>query len=217
MFTAILATQWKWSRFPLLLLALAAFALPLLSSQQLNPENGYWTPMTALEGLQSLGVFYPALAGAAGLILAVTAWAADHRGRHVYALSLPLPRWLYALLRMGAGATLLLVPTAALGLGAAIASLATTLPQGLHAYPTMLTLRFGLAALVAYGLFFAVSAGTSRTAAYMLGAIVAVVLLQVVVNLFDWKVQILEPVLYRLYIWPGPLEIFVGRWMLFDV
>ncbi len=217
MFTVILYTQWKWSRFPLLLLSLAAFTVPLLSWQQVGPTIGYWNPQGVLAGLRSLGVFYPLVAGGTGLILALTAWSADHRGRHVYVLALPVPRWHYALLRLVAGTVLVLVPTFALGLGSSIATAAVDLPLGLHAYPMSLTLRFGLAALVAFGLCFAIAAGTSRMAGYVLGAGGVLVLLQVVASLFGLKMRILESVLYQIYIWPGPLEIFVGQWMLFDV
>jgi hypothetical protein len=216
-FKAVLYTQWKWTRLPLLILALAAFALPLVSARQMAPDAEYWNTQGLLQSLDALGAFYPLLAATVGLILAAAAWAADHRGRHVYALSLPLPRWHYVLLRLGAAGLLLVVPAIAMWLGALIAATVTTLPPGLHAYPTTLALRFALAAFIALTLFFAVSAGTSRTAGYVLGAIGVLVVAQIAIGLFDLKLQILETILYQIYIWPGPLEIFVGRWSLFDV
>ena len=218
MFKQILYTQWKWTRLPLLFLALGAFALPFLSAQAVRPSfGGFWDTQRILESIQGLGVFYPALAGALGLMVAMATWAPDHRGRHVYALSLPTPRWHYAMLRFAAGALLLLVPVLALWVASLLASLGTTLPPGVRAYPTMLTIRFDLAALLAYAIFFAISAGTSRTAGYILGIIAAVVVVQIFASLLDVQLRILESALNQIYIWPGPLEIFTGRWMLFDV
>src|SRR5207247_2566146 len=66
-----------------------------------------------LQAVQSWGTLYPVLAAALGLLVAIATWAPDHRGRHVHALSLPLPRWRYVLLRFGAGAALLAAPVIA--------------------------------------------------------------------------------------------------------
>ncbi|HTR21394.1 MAG TPA: hypothetical protein VMH88_11130 [Gemmatimonadales bacterium] len=218
MFRQILFTQWKWARLPVLAFVLAGFALPLLSAQAFSESySRFWFAPLFLGQLQSLGAFYPLLAALIGLIMALTAWAADHRGRHVYALSLPIPRWHYTLLRFGAGAVLILLPTLALWLSALIATSLTKLPMGLHAYPTTLAVRFALATLIAFGALFAVSAGTSRAAGIVLGLLAAVVLAQLLFDLFEIKIQIIDAVLYRIYIWPGPLEIFTGHWMLFDV
>jgi len=218
MFRQILYTQWKWARLPILAFVLAGFALPLLSAQAFQPSGSlYFGAPVFLSALQGLGVFYPLLAAAIGLVLALTAWASDHRGRHVYALSLPLPRWHYTLLRFGAGAVLILLPTLALWLSALITTSVTKLPAGLQAYPSALTVRFALAALIAFGTLFAVSAGTSRAAGIVLGVLAALVLAQLVADILEIKVHILDAVLYRIYIWPGPLEVFTGHWMLFDV
>lgn len=218
MFRQILYTQWKWARLPVLVFVLVGFALPLLTAQAFSPSGSqYFGGPFFLSQLQGLGIFYPLLAAAIGLVLALTAWAADHRGRHVYALSLPIPRWHYTLLRFGAGAVLILLPALALWLSALIATSVTKLPPGLQAYPTMLTVRFALAALIAFGALFAVSAGTSRAAGIVLGLLAALVLAQLLADMLELKVQILDAVLYRIYIWPGPLEVFTGHWMLFDV
>jgi hypothetical protein len=218
MFKAILYTQWKWARLPLLLMCFAGFALPLFSARSIDPAIGDpWLIRDMLTDLQSWGLVYPLLAGAVGLVLALISWSADHQGKHIYALSLPIPRWNYALLRFGAGALLLLIPVIALWLGALTATMATTLPSSLRAYPTILALRFGLAAFVAYAIFFAISAGTNKTAGYILGAIGGVVAAQLLLDGFGWNVQLVQPLLLHLVLWPGPFEIFTGRWMLFDV
>jgi hypothetical protein len=218
MFRQLLYTQWKWSRLVLLVIGLAAFALPLLSVQGVRPDDlGRFDVEQMLAGVQTWGLLYPVLATAAALILAMTTWGPDHRGKHIYALSLPIPRWHYALLRFGAGCVLLAAPVAMVWIGALVASAATNLPAGLETYPTILALRFGLAALVAYAAFFAISAGTNRTAGVVLGIIGGLVVAQLILLIADTNINVLSPLLIRLFVWPGPLEIFTGRWMLIDV
>lgn len=218
MFRQLLYTQWKWSKLVLLVIVFTGFALPLLSVQGVHANDlGRFDVQQMLTGLQSWGLLYPILAGGAALLLALTTWGPDHRGKHIYALSLPVPRWHYALLRFGAGCALLAIPVFAVWLGALVATSVTKLPTGLEAYPTSLALRFGLAALVAYAAFFAISAGTNRTAGLILGLIGAVLLVQLILIVADTSVNIVGPIVDRLFFWPGPLEIFTGRWMLIDV
>src|SRR5207302_4981535 len=131
------------------------------------------------------------LAAALGLLVAISTWAPDHRGRHVHALSLPLPRWRYVLLRFGSGATLLAAPIAAVTIGAVLATAVATLPPGLQGYPASLALRFALAVLVAYAMFFAVSAGTARTAGIILGVIGAIIAVQIVASVANVEIDLL--------------------------
>jgi len=218
MFRVILYSLWKWSRLIILLGAVAAFALPILSVQ--GASSDAVTPLTAgelLRSIQSWGVLYPVLAAALGLLVAIATWAPDHRGRHVHALSLPLPRWRYAMLRFGSGLLLLTAPMLALLLGAVLATRLAALPAGLQGYPIALALRFALAVAVAYAVFFAVSAGTSRTAGVVLASIGAVILVQVLATAAGTDLNLLGPLQNALMNWPGPLAIFTGRWMLIDV
>lgn len=218
MFRQILYTQWKWSRLVVLLMTFIAFAIPVLSVQRAGEAAlEHWEARRLLDSIGSWGVLYPVLAAGLAVLMAMTAWGRDHRGHHVYALSLPVPRWHYALLRFGAGAVLLAAPVVAVWLGALVATAAATLPPGLHAYPHALALRFALAVLVAYAVFFAISAGTTRTAGYILAVIGGVVVVQVLAAVADLEVQLLQAIMDRILIWPGPLEIFTGRWMLIDV
>ena len=145
MFKTILFTQWTWARNLLLVCTLAAFAVPIISvgHGDLMRADGF-TVRNYLVSLQGVGVAYPILAGLVGLVLAVSAWGPDHRGRHIYALMLPVPRWRYALLRFGAGLVLLGLPVLALWISALIASATVRLPVGLSAYPTGLAVRFAL-------------------------------------------------------------------------
>jgi hypothetical protein len=135
----------------------------------------------------------------------------------VYALSLPVPRWHYALQRFGAGVLLLAAPALALWLGALLASATATIPPGLQAYPGALAVRFTLALGVAYAVFFAITAGTTRTAGYVLAILGGIVVVQVLAIAAGFEVRLIPFVGDRLLLWPGPLEIFSGRWMLIDV
>src|SRR2546430_12297719 len=169
MFRVMLYSQWKWTRLIVALGSIAAFALPLVSVQGAARADS--SPLQAGELLQAVpswGRLYPVRAAALGLVGAIATWAPDHRGRHVHAMSLPLPRWRYVLLRFGAGTTLLAAPVIAVSAGALLATWSATIPAGLQGYPVALAIRFALAVLVAYAVFFAVSAGPAPTARVIL-------------------------------------------------
>jgi hypothetical protein len=218
MFRAILYSQWKWTRLIVVLGTAAGFALPIISLQ--GAASADRSPLQAREllgAVQSWGVLYPVLAAALGLLVAIATWAPDHRGRHVHALSLPLPRWRYALLRFAAGAVLLAGPMIAVLVGALVATATATVPPGLHGYPGALALRFALAVLVAYAVFFAVSAGTARTAGILLALVGGVVVVQVIASVANLDLDLVTTAQLAILNWPGPLAIFTGRWMLIDV
>ena len=217
MFRAILFTQWKWARLALLPAAVLSFLLPIVSVQQLGAVQDGMSPGAFLEIHAGMGALYPMLSAVIALLLASGAWAADHAGRHVYALTLPIERGRLVLWRLGAGLSLLLLPVAALWVGCLLAAVSAQIPTGLTSYPNLLALRFALAALVAFGLFFAVAAGTSRTAAWVLALLAAWVLAQVLLSSVGAQVDLVGPVLDRLFTWPGPFDVFTGRWVLIDV
>src|SRR2546421_516625 len=163
MFRVILYNQWKWSRLLVVLGSVAGFALPIVSLQgAARADASPLAPAELLRTVQSWGVLYPVLAATLGLLVAITTWTPDHRGRHVYALVLPVPRWRYVLLRFGAGALLLAAPITAVLVGALVATSSAAIPAGLQGYPVALAVRFALAVLVAFAGFFAVSAATAR-------------------------------------------------------
>ncbi len=218
MFPVMLYSQWKWSRLIVALGSIAAFALPIVSVQGAARADS--NPLRAgelLQAVQAWGTLYPVLAAALGLLVAIATWAPDHRGRHVHALSLPLPRWRYVLLRFGAGGTLLAAPAIAVAAGALLATWSATIPAGLQGYPVALAIRFALAVLVAYGLFFAVSAGTARTAGIILALIGTVILVQIIAGVANIDLDLFGKLQIAVLNWPGPLAIFTGRWMLIDV
>src|SRR5256712_10265778 len=132
----MLYSQWKWSRLIVALGSVAAFALPIISVQGAARADA--SPLQAgglLQAVQSWGTLYPVLAAALGLLVAIATWAPDHRGRHVHALSLPLPRWRYVLLRFGAGAALLAAPGVAVSAGAPPAAWGPPIPPGAQGIP----------------------------------------------------------------------------------
>ena len=215
MFRVMVKTQWKWTRLAVLVGVLVAFAMPLMS---INADLQEPLPRVVIDNMQTWGVGYAILAGTVGLLLAWMAWASDHRGHHVYALSLPVARWRYVLMRFTAGILFLVPIVVALGAGAVLATSPTgVVPPGLHAYPLALTLRFGFAAMVAFSIFFAISAASARAAAYVLGTICTVLMVDFLTDAmgFHWSIGLHAVNLLMVY--PGILSVFSGRWTLIDV
>ncbi|NIQ56151.1 MAG: hypothetical protein GWN71_23095, partial [Gammaproteobacteria bacterium] len=148
----------------------------------------------------------------------------DHQAGHAYALSLPIPRWRYVLLKMADGAIFLLPAALVFWFGALLAAGSVTLPDGLHAYPTLLAMRFWMAMLLAYAVLFALAAGSVRTILIVVGGVFGGLLVgEVVVRFLDAFVLALEgwsfirAVLDVLSGWPGPFRVYAGNWMLIDV
>jgi hypothetical protein len=219
MYKQVLHALWSALRLPVVLLAIIAFAVPLLTvTYGANLEDAPTGRVAEwLFAAQQIGVLLPGLALLVGLLLGIGAWMHDHAGKHVYALSLPVSRERYVWLRFAAGATLLLAPVATLGLGALVATLSVTLPSGIHAYPLQLTARFLLASLVCYAIFFAISISTRRAALVVLGLIGGIVLGDVLLSAVGAGASVTPTVFMWLTNWPGPLSILIGRWALFDV
>jgi hypothetical protein len=227
MYQPMLFVHWKQVRLLLIPFVVAAFGLPLLAVQGLGADatGGVSAEVYQIvSGYQLWLPLFPMLALAIGIVLALTAWNWDHRLGHVYALSLPVARWEYALLKMGAGIALGLVPTLAFWIGAHVAAASVTLPAGLNAYPNHLALRFFLAMLMAYAFFFALGAGTVKTTVWVVTGIFAAlvaseVLGDVLVLYFSGLegLSFLELATDWLVERGGPFEVFTGNWTLIDV
>lgn len=230
MFQQLLFVHWKTVRFGLVPFILAAFGLPLLTVQGVNSISGDSAEAAVSAGrlfsqMLPWTPLFPLLASLVGVTVALSAWNSDHRGDHVYALTLPLPRWRYVGLKLGAGASLLLIPFFACWLGCLLATASIQIPEGLRAYPTAVSLRFLLSSLILFMVLFAMAAGTMRTALWVIGGFTALAVLGGTVPEFlantmlpslegwsflDWFVKAaLE--------WPGPFEVLTGSWMLVDV
>ena len=225
----ILYLHWKAIRLGLLPLVIAAFGMPLLMIQGLARPERQTDPFytTLILGAMGARLFLlPGLAGVIGITLALSSWSWDHEMKHVYALSLPIARWRYAVLKFGAGATLALAPTLALLVGTLVASSSLTLPPLLHAYPFAVTVRFLLSTLFVYALVFAFAAGSIRTTVIVLTAFVGLLvvgnlLLDAVgtvlgaplianFNFTQWVFDLFTS-------WPGPFHILTGNWAFIDV
>jgi hypothetical protein len=217
MFTVVLWSQWKWSRIVIVLGTIAGFTLPILSLQSARAADPDSSTASLLRGVQAWGTLYPVIAATLGLLVAIATWAPDHRGRHIHALTLPIARWRFVLLRFGAGASLLCVPVVAVLIGSLIATTSISIPTGLHGYPVALSMRFGLAVFVAFSIFFAVSGATARTAAIILGLFASVIVVAIIAGVAGIDFALPQRLQTVFLDWPGPLAIFTGRWMIIDV
>lgn len=225
MYQPILFVHWKQVRLALLPFILCSFGLPLLSVQGLG--GGLAEPWDAYRALNAAELWlplYPVLAAAIGTTLALSAWNWDHQLKHVYALSLPLHRWQYVLLKMGGGMALALAPAFAFWAGAHLAVAFVSLPPGLNTYPNELALRFFLAIVVSYAILFAAGAGTARTTIIILtGFVVLLFTLGMINDLAVGMFPELEHldlgtwVLTGMVESPGPFSVFTGNWSLIDV
>lgn len=226
MYQPMLFLHWKQIKVALIPFTIAAFGLPLVSVQGMG-GNSAAEGLSAFDYLMASQLWvaaFPMLAGAVGITLALSAWNWDHQLGHVYALSLPVPRWRYAMLKMGAGALLAALPALGFWAGAHMAAASITLPEGLHAYPNALALRFFLAELVSYALLFAMAAGTVRTALVILTACFVFLFVGGSLNGFLGRefeyfqdVNVVKAVVDVLTGPHGPFEVFSGSWMLIDV
>lgn len=231
MFRTLLHLNWKSARLGLLPFLIAAFALPILSVQRITlqpgiPESASVRASQLLFTLQFWTPVFPALAFALGTVLALLVWNWDHRGDHVYPLTLPLSRPRYVGLKMGTGALLLLFPVFLFWIGSLLATSFTEIPEGLRAYPNAIAFRFLLAALIAYAVFFALASGTMRTAILLLTTLVALMILGELVPSFLGGLlgheavrdfSLMEWLLHSSLEWPGPFQVYSGNWMLIDV
>lgn len=218
MFRAILFTQWKWTRALILPFVIAIFAVPIYSVGAFSEAGLSRSQVAPLLGsMQGWGLTYMMATVFMGMLIAAGAWSFDTKGKHVYALSLPLPRWHYLLLRYAAGILILFVPAFFLWIGGLVATSSAEIPIGLHAYPTALALRFLLACFLSYSLMFAISGLPKKVGIGIAVAAGVLVLTDAALGqvmgksvllsgLFDWVIR-----------WPGFLEVFAGRWMLIDV
>ncbi len=222
-FHAVLHVQWRAARAVVVAFGLTALALPLVSLRL--AWHGPDAVARSLEELSSWGVLYGLLAAVAPVLLVARVTAPDRRGGAVYARVHPVSRRAHAALQLAAGAVLLLPGVAGVAIGGAVAVAATALPPGVNGYALPLACRFALALGFAYALAWAVANAPARVRALAArGAFVGLALVLIVFLLDGGAGAALAPlragigaVAERLVGWPGPLAVFVNRWMLVDV
>ncbi len=228
MYQPMLFLHWKQVRMVLGLFVVAAFALPLMAVEGLGTPPGM--DAASLDAYRTLSAFqlwlpfFPALAAAIGVTLALSSWNWDHQQHHVYALSLPVTRWEYTIQKMLAGVTLALLPAVAFWLGAHVAAASISLPTGLNAYPNELAARFFFATLLSYAGLFAMAAGTVRTTLWVSGVAFGFIFFgnianDLLANYVDFfsRVNVVSEIFEWMIRAPGPFEVFTGNWSLIVV
>lgn len=217
MFAQVLYTQWKWARTELFLYVLAAFLVPTIIVRIGYAAVDSYAISNVLGVMGYAGMFFGALALLCAFGMAWRPYIVDAHLRHVGPLSLPVTWPAFVRMRFLAGATLLLIPTLAVWLGGTIATLATTIPPTLHAYPGGVALRFLFASLVAYSAAFLLQYVAGKHAVRV--AIVLfflIVIVELAAALMGYE-SVTVKLWNLLTNWPGPFSIFNARWMLVDV
>ncbi len=228
MLRAVLFVLWRWSRWVLIVLAVVAFAVPVVTAARLGGLNLADVPVRdVLSSFAAAGVLLMPIAMLCGMTMGTIAWSIDQQLGMVYFLVHPVPRWYSVLLRFTAGGMLLMLPVLALLAGCLIVSLLGTAPEFVHAYPVSLTLRFAASAVVIYCLLFGAAGAFNRTVAddpanigkalLVLGGMITTL------ALLAWlDNSIFGGTLERFFTrwftgnW-SPFALFFGRWGLFDV
>lgn len=216
MLREMIRIQWKACRHIVIALAVAAFALPIVSVRVGWKGAGANFPRFLME-LQLWGFFYPALAVVMAVAISVAIWVSDRRGHHIYAMLLPLPRWRYVLLRYAAGLVLLAPPVIALWLGALLATSSLELPPGLRSFPHALALKFALVLVLLFGFAFGTAAASRRALGIAFRLVALFLAVHVALILLSPRDNLLWTVVTALATWPGPFTLLGGRWMLIDV
>lgn len=217
MLAMLARTQWRWTRLVVFGIATLALVFPTLARYMARGGGSSGTVSQLLDGYTVLGPMLGFLALLGPFVLAALPWTIDHETRHVYPLSLPVswPWWVGT--RFAVGAATLLIPALALYIGALVTVSSVELPPLLHAYPGALAFRFLLASLVSYALCFALQYLAGRRATHVaLGILVGVLVVVLAATLLGQS-ALVERVTGYLFLWPGPLSIFVEPWTLIDV
>jgi hypothetical protein len=199
----------------LIALTAIAAALPVLSVRVLLGQGLAADSMLVLSAAASVAPAFPLLAVFIGVTVALSAWQSDHLGGHVYALTLPIPRWHYALVRLAAAFLLVVPALVGFALSSAIVAAAIELPPGLHSYPLSLVVRFCAATIVAFSFFFAIASGSKKSSGWALLALFAAVVLDLAYQSASDGGY--SPLFNLLLASRSPLSFFFGQWSLVDV
>lgn len=227
--TEVLRAQWlstRWLLVPLVLMCIglpqAVVRLALLDAQKFGTESVLGAAVL-LQALEAYSMIFPYLAGITGALIALAAWNWDHRTGHVYALSLPISRAEYTLLKLWAGAVMLLAVAVAIWIGAWIATSSVQIPDGVRAYPFAFGARFLLAGTLLYATFFALASGTIRTTLIVvIGLNLVLIGGSIVIPWLETRYLVdlwtpTELIGHALRTMPGPFRVFGGSWLLIDV
>ncbi len=216
MLRAMLWFHWRACRNWIVAAAVVAAGLPVVSLRLSWPRDP--SQMASfLAQLEAWGVFYPVAAAIVGLVMAVIIWQADRRGRFVYAATLPIERWRYVWLRFVAGAAWIVGLGVVLWVASLVALATVSLPDTLRTFPTVLAVKFTLAAVSVFAIYYSITTLPASTTRIASRVVLGLVVLQVLALLLgvegNWLVAVGEALIGR---W-GPLALLGGRWMLIDV
>lgn len=199
----------------LIALTAIAAAMPVLSVRMLLGKGIAADSMLVLSGAADMAGWFPLLAGLVGMTVGVSAWQSDQEGGHVYALSLPIPRWHYALVRLAAAFLLLGPALAAFTLSATVVAAAIELPPGLHSYPLPLVVRFCASTIIAFSFFFAIASGDKKSSAWGFIVLLSVIIMDVAYQTSSGLGY--SPLFNLLLGTNSPASFFLGQWSLVDV
>ena len=215
MYRALLAEQWKHQRVEITALSIAAaVACPACVWMV---TGGEYQPWQLVETGGKIGFAGAWIALITGVACSIRPYVLDARAKHTYALSLPVPRSDYSLLRVGSGLSLTLVPGVAFLIGASIAAQAAPPGTLLQTFPLQLTLRFALAAAFAFSFVFGVQYGLGRQAVRWLMIAGLTVIGVEVVGQLALHVSMTAPFFDLIVTRGSPLRVFMTRWTLFNV
>lgn len=216
MFRQVLYTQVKWTRVVLAIVAVLAFVTPAATWRLADLADGA-SARGMMGALSTVGPLLAMLAVVAGFVMAAQPWIVDAAAKHVYPLALPVTWTRYVGMRFAAGALTLLVPAAALWLGAVLLVAAIDLPPTLRAYPGALALRFLLGAALAYAMTFTLQYVAGRRST-LVALVILLAGIGVVMMLgFTGNEELLTRIGGWLGDWPGPFAVYLADWKLIDV
>lgn len=219
MLTAILRMQWRASRLVLLIIALGLAIVPFQLLRSPEGTRGAYAIGELVNRSIMFGAVLQSSTVMLGLIIAMACWQSDLRTRHVYALSLPVARSKYVLMRFIAGLALHVPVAAVLAMAGVVAVAMAPLPPVLHAYPLALAFRWLLGGWTVFSLIFVLLSMSQRAARIL----VTVLLTVVVVDLALAALGVTDtPYLIESFVdflkhEVGPFGSFASRWMLIDV
>lgn len=138
----MIRAEWERRRAVLAGMVALYLALPALNVYSLagaGPEFG-----EQLRDVRDLSAPVITALAAAALAWGMGSWAAERKGRWVYALSLPVERTRLFAAKYAAALLCLAAPVGALWTGSQLAALAVERPAGVYAYPGAVTVWVGL-------------------------------------------------------------------------
>lgn len=216
MFNAILLLQWKSARPWIIASMVAMILLPLISVTRAWPSDSTEMALFLAE-LDLWSLLYPAAAIAIGVAMGIVTWHSDRRNDFVYALTLPIARSRYVLLRFGAGMVWLTAIALLLGLAATVAVAMVDVPATLNAHPIRLALKFALAGLAVFATAFAFAALPTRARRIGVRVVLILLAVQFAAVQIDPEANLIRPLVEVLIGPAGPFAALGGRWMLIDV